>query len=127
MKRLMAAIIVLTFLAAVSCADAGNKTNEVVLWGKQTAGSGHAKNAKIDGNTLVLTETATITSIEADAEGYSIWSVVTPQNRTACVVMSGGKGKPDIVGKKLAKGSYRVIPGLYGKSAAHITVKLKLK
>ena len=126
MKRLMAAIIVLAFLAAAG-ADAGDKTNEVVLWGKQTAGSGHAKNAKIDGNTLVLTATAAITSVEADTEGYSIWSVVTPNNRTASVVMSGGKGKPDIVGKTLAKGSYRVIPGLYGKSEAHITIKLKLK
>ncbi|MFH1477663.1 MAG: hypothetical protein ABIH24_09275 [Verrucomicrobiota bacterium] len=127
MKQLMAALSVLAFLAAISCADAGNKTNEVVMWGKQIAGSGHAKNAKIDGNTLVLTAVATITSVEADAEGYSIWSVVTPENRTAAVVMSGGKGKPDIVGKTLAQGSYRVIPGLYGKSATHVTIKLKLK
>lgn len=122
----MAAIMVLAFVAAAG-ADADNKTNEVVLWGKQIAGSGHAKNAKVDGNTLVLTATATIISVEADTEGYSIWSVVTPNNRTARVVMSGGKGKPDMVGKTLAAGSYRVIPGLYGKSEAHITIKLKLK
>ena len=44
----------------------------MTLWGKQTAGSGHAKNAKTDGNTLVLTTTATITDIKGNAEGIYV-------------------------------------------------------
>ena len=127
MRRFLATTLVLTLVAAVPCAKADNKTNEVVLWGKQTAGSGHAKNAKIDGNTLVLTAPATITAVEGDAKGYCIWTIVTPQNRTARSILCGGKGRQKIVGKTIGPGSYRVIPGLYGKSAARITIKLKLK
>ena len=97
----------------------------MTLWGKQTAGSGHAKNAKTEGNKLVLTAPATIIAVEGDAEQYSIWSVVTPQNRNARAVLSGGKGRPDIVGKTLGPGSYSVIPGVEGKSVAQITIKLE--
>jgi len=125
MKRFLAATLVLTLATSMACAQADNKTNEVVLWGKQTAGSGHAKNAKTDGNTVVLTAPATIISVEGDVEGYCIWSIVTPKNRTASSVLCGGKGRKDIIGKTLGPGSYRLIPGLYGKREARVTIKLK--
>jgi hypothetical protein len=97
----------------------------MTLWGKQTAGSGHMKNAKTDGNTLVLTAPATIIVIEGDADDYCIWTIVTPQNRYAKSVLCGGKGRPDIVGRSLPAGSYRVIPGVNGRSMANITITFK--
>ncbi len=97
----------------------------LVLWGKQTAGSGHAKNAKVEGNRLKLSKPAKIIKVEGDARGYTIWSAVTPQNRTARAVLSGGTGKKSLVGQTLPVGTYTVLPGLYGMAAARITITLK--
>jgi len=127
MKKVRVLMVITILLSAfvffTSYVHAAGET--MTLWGMQTAGSGHAKNAKTDGNTLVLTTTATITDIKGDAQGYCIWTIVTPQNRTARSVLCGGKGRQNIIGKTLGPGSYRVIPGLYGKSVARITITLK--
>lgn len=122
MKRFVLVGMVVGCVALISSfAIAGNYT----LTGKQTAGSGHAKNAKTDSDRLVLTQTATITAVGGNADGYCIWAAVTPQNRTARSVLCGGKGRGSIIGKTLAPGTYTVLPGLYGKSSAHITISLK--
>lgn len=96
----------------------------LLLWGSQTAGSGHAKNAKIEGNTIELSKPATISKVEGDARSYTIWSVATPANPTARAVLSGGKGKKDLVGQTLPAGTYKVIPGLHGMNAARIEITL---
>jgi hypothetical protein len=98
---------------------------KLVLWGKQTAGSGHAKNAKVEGNRLVLSKPAKIVKVEGDAKGYTIWSAVTPQNRTARALLSGGVGKATLVGQTLPAGTYTVLPGLYGMATARITITLE--
>ena len=122
MKRAALALMLIGCFALISSfAIAGDFT----LWGKQTAGSGHAKNAKVEGNRLVLAQTATITAIEGDAKGYCIWAAVTPTNRTARSILCGGKGRSSIIGKTLSAGTYTVLPGLYGASSARISIKLK--
>ena len=98
---------------------------DTVLWGKQTAGTGPLSNAKTDGNRVTLTQKATISAVQGDAQGYCIWAAVTPQNPTARSVLCGGKGRPDMVGKTLSPGTYTVLPGLYGKSSANISITLK--
>lgn len=123
-KVLMFSVLVVSVITLFSLSAHAAGEN-MTLWGKQTAGSGHAKNAKTEGNTLVLKAPATITAVEGDAYGYSIWTIVTPRSRTARSVLSGGKGKQNIIGKTLPAGSYKVIPGLYGKNSAYITIKLK--
>ena len=123
MLSVVMASVMVFFSSSIHAADAAGEI--MTLWGKQTAGWGHTVNAKTDGNTLVLTAPATITAVEGDATEYSIWTIVTPQNRNARSVLNGGKGRPDIVGKTLPAGSYRVIPGLNGKKVAKITITLK--
>ncbi len=122
MKRVGILMLLIGCVAMTSSfAFAGN----LILKGKQIAGSGHAKNAKTESNRLVLTQTATITAVEGNSQGYCIWAAVTPQNRNASSVLCGGKGRESIIGKQLGPGTYTVLPGLYGKSSAHITITLK--
>jgi len=122
MKRFGMVVMLIGCVALIgSFALAGNFT----LSGKQIAGSGHAKNAKTESDRLVLTQSATITAVEDDAQVYCIWAAVTPQNRTARSVLCGGKGRGSIIGQSLAPGTYTVLPGLNGKSSAHISITLK--
>jgi high-affinity K+ transport system ATPase subunit B len=125
MKRAICTILLLTAFGITPAALAGNKTAELVLWGEQTAGSGHAVNAKTDGNTLVLTATATITSVDGNAKSYCIWTIVTPKHRQAHSVLCGGEGKESLIGKTLPAGSYRVLPGLDGQHSARVTIQFK--
>lgn len=112
-------------MLCMSMVAAPTAAPNLMLWGKQTAGSGHAKNAKVEGNRLELSKPAKIVKVEGDARGYTIWSAVTPKNRTARAVLSGGKGKKDLVGQTLPAGTYTVLPGLYGMAAARITIILQ--
>jgi len=123
MKKFLGVLVVAVFL--FSSLSLYGVTETKTLWGKQIAGSGHARNAVLDGNTLVLSAPATITSVEGDTAYYCIWTVVTPQNRNARSVLCGGTGREDIVGKILPAGSYRVIPGLNGKSVVYVTIELQ--
>ena len=122
MKKMVSVLLLVVMVMSSSTVFAAG---EMTLWGTQTAGSGHMKNAKTDGNTLVLTASATITAVTGDADDYCIWAIVTPQNRTGRSVLCGGKGRPNIVGQTLPAGSYRVIPGVEGRSAAKITITFK--
>ncbi|MDP8219025.1 MAG: hypothetical protein P9M03_09905 [Candidatus Theseobacter exili] len=115
----LAVMVVVVFASSLFAAD------PMVLWGEQTAGSGHMKNAKTDGNTLVLTAPATIAKIEGDAPSYCIWTIVTPQNRNARSILCGGEGRPNIVGRTIPAGSYRLIPGVEGRSFSRITITFK--
>lgn len=122
MKRIVMTVLVigcLVLMGSFACAG------EYKLYGKQTAGSGHMKNAKTESDRLVLPQTATITAVDGTAESYCIWAAVTPQNRTARSVLCGGKGKGSIIGKTLAPGTYTVLPGLNGKSSAYVTIILE--
>lgn len=122
MKRVATIVMLIgCFAMFSSSALAGNFT----LSGKQTAGSGHSKNAKTESDRLVLTQTATITAVDGDAQVYCVWAAVTPKNRTARSVLCGGEGRGSIIGKTLSPGTYTVLPGLNGKSSAHITITLK--
>ena len=122
MKRVVMVVMMIGCVALVgSFAFAGNFT----LSGKQIAGSGHAKNARTESDRLVLTQTATVAAVDGNAQVYCIWAAVTPQNRTARSVLCGGKGRGSIIGKTLGPGTYTVLPGLNGKSSAHITITLK--
>jgi len=125
MKRFLIATVFLSLITLIPSTYAQGNDTDLKLWGTQVAGSGHAKNAKTDGNTLVLTAPATIVSVKADCDSYTIWSVVTRENRTASAVLSGGKGRPDLVGKTLPAGSYRVLAGLGNKNTAKVTIMLK--
>ena len=122
MKHTVMVVMMIGWVVLISSfALAGNLT----LSGKQTAGSGHAKNAKTESDRLVLTQTATITAVDGNAQEYCIWAAVTPKNRTARSVLCGGKGRGSIIGKTLGPGTYTVLPGLNGKSSAQITITLK--
>ncbi|MBU0715882.1 MAG: hypothetical protein KJ964_11050 [Verrucomicrobia bacterium] len=130
MRKFLTVMTLLAIVVMIPCAMAKDKPaakdEGFTLWGKQIAGSGHAKNAKLEGDTLVLAAPAKIISVKADCDAYSIWSAVTPENRQAKVVLSGGKGRKDIVGQTLQAGSYRVIPGLDDKkNTAMVTITLK--
>jgi len=123
-------MVLLTLVVMIPCAMAKDKPaakdEGLKLWGTQIAGSGHAKNAKTEGNTLVLTAPAKIISVKADCSVYSIWTVVTPKNRHAKAILSGGKGRKKLEGQTLQAGSYRVIPGLdRKKTSATVTIMLK--
>lgn len=115
MKRLVVLLLLLPALFAVAPVLAGD---DIVLWGKQTAGWG-ATNAKTDGNRVELEREAEIVKVKGDAPSYCIWS----GGRS---VLCGSKDK-DIVGKTLPAGSYTVMAGLNGKKSAKITITLKYK
>ena len=130
MKRVLTIMVLLALTVMVPCAMAkdkpASKNVSFTLQGKQTAGWGHAKNAKVESKTLVLEAPAKIISVKANCRAYSIWSTVTPKNRTGKVVLSGGKGRKDIVGQTLPAGSYCVIPGLDAKQkTATVTILLQ--
>lgn len=111
-------------LFCMSIVASGAEAPKLLLWGKQTAGSGHAKNAQVEGNKIELSAPATIVKVEGSAQSYTIWSVASPANPTAKAVMTGGKGKKDLVGQTLAAGTYKVIPALQGMSSARIEITL---
>ena len=122
MKRIFMSTLIIGCLALIgSFAHAG----DLKLSGTQIAGSGHAKNARTESDRLVLTKTATITAVEGNSTEYCIWAAVTPQNRTASSVLCGGEGRGNIIGKTLSPGTYTVLPGLNGRSSAHITIILQ--
>jgi hypothetical protein len=81
-----------------------NKKCNKTLWGTQAAGWGHAKNAVLDGNTLILDKAGTIISQKGENAGYAIWS----KGKAFLVVRAGETS----VGKILPAGKYRVIAGL---------------
>ena len=90
----------------------------IVLWGTQTEGWG-TTNAKLDGNEVTLSETATIMKVEGDAKEYCIWS-------GGKSVLCGGSGEGEsIVDRTLPAGKYTVFPGLDGQSKTTITIYLQ--
>jgi len=98
---------------------------ELKLWGKQTAGWGHSKNAETEGNRLVLQKPATIIKVTGSADKYCIWAAVTPQNPSARSILCGGKGKDSLVGSTLPAGTYTVLPSVEGKRSADVVILLE--
>ncbi len=114
------ALLAFTFLV-VAPAMAGEDT--VILWGKQKAGSGHAKNAEQDGNTVEVKKSAEILKVEGTAQSYCIWKVGGYRG-----LLCGGKGQKSIIGETLGKGKYTVSAGLSkGQSIAQVNITLSLE
>ncbi len=118
-------VLCLVFLsvsvAATSVVMAGGDT--VTLWGKQKAGTGPGSNAKQDGNTVVVDNSAEILKVEGTAKSYCIWKVGGYRG-----FLCGGEGRESIIGKTLPKGKYIVRAGLSkGQSTAEVRIALDLK
>ena len=107
-STIISALLMSVLMITGSVAIAGDFS----LSGTQIAGSGHMKNARTESGRLVLSQAATITTVEGNAQEYCIWLAVTPQNRHARSVLCGGKGRGSIVGQTLSPGTYTVLPGL---------------
>ncbi len=104
MKKLISLSIVFALLLGWSLTSSVIAEEKYTLWGKQTAGTGPGKNAKHDGNKLVLKKTAKIIKVEGTAKRYTIWS-------KGRAFLSGGV-KKSIVDEVLPAGTYTVLAGL---------------
>ena len=114
-------VISMTFVFADTPCQA--EGNTVTLWGKQIAGSGHAKNATQDGNTVEVKNSAEILKVTGTAKSYCIWKVGGYRG-----YLCGGAKQDSIVGKELPKGKYIVRAGLSDhQSQAEVRIELKLK
>ncbi|MBN2134492.1 MAG: DNRLRE domain-containing protein [Acidobacteria bacterium] len=78
-----------------------------LLWGTQIAGSGHMKNAKVNGNRIILERTGKIVSQKGDHAGYSIWS----GGKSILTVRKGASA----VGCTLPAGQYQLLAGIGDK------------
>jgi len=117
MKKLISLSIVFVLLLGGFLANSAIAGGKYTLWGKQIAGSGHAKNARNEGNKLVLTKPAKIIKVEGTAKRYAIWS-------KGRAFLSGGT-KKSIVDQVLPAGSYSVMAGLDQRQrSAKVTITL---
>ncbi|MFO8058470.1 MAG: hypothetical protein R6V10_14365 [bacterium] len=112
---LMAFAVIVAFAFSV---QAEEEKEPEVLWGKQTKGWGHSKNAETDGNKVELDKAAKITKVEGNAKKYCIWS-------DGVSVKCGAEDK-SIEGDTLPAGTYSVLPGLSkGQRSAEVRIHMK--
>lgn len=89
------------------CPITTTKKQNKVLWGKQIAGWGHSKNAKVEGNRLTFTTPVKILKIQGNAtgvKGFCLWA-----NRHS-ILCGGTDSAHSIVGQILQPGTYTVLP-----------------
>jgi hypothetical protein len=91
---------------------------ELVIRGTQIKGTGPMNDAKTVGNTLDLTRSARIVSVEGGRDGYCI----LPSTRDPICVYAG----ETLVGRTLSAGSYSVRPNIpMNKDQESVTIHLK--